>query len=100
MGVLAKMANDGNHLTVCVDGRFDFGLYEDFRHAYESVAPSGTNFSVDLTRASYMDSSALGMLLLLKEYVGDSKSVDILNPSEEVKSVLKIANFDKLFNLR
>jgi anti-anti-sigma factor len=51
-------------------------------------------FVVDLTRASYLDSSALGMLLLLREHVGGHPgSVRIAGSSEEVRRVLQDRQF-------
>jgi anti-anti-sigma regulatory factor len=47
-----------------------------------------------------MDSSALGMVLLLKEHVdGDKKRLEVRNARPEVEKILRIANFDKLLEL-
>ncbi|HBA35852.1 MAG TPA: anti-anti-sigma factor [Gammaproteobacteria bacterium] len=99
MSITTKIDEAGNQLTVFVDGKFDFSIYDEFRKAYQKGENGNFNFSVDLNKTVYMDSSALGMLLLLKEYAGESNKVNILNPSEEVKTVLNIANFDKIFNI-
>jgi anti-anti-sigma factor len=63
------------------------------------VQPNGVRFVVDLAKASYMDSSALGMLLLLKEHVGNNGQIEIVNTATDVRNVLTIANFDKLFSI-
>ena len=45
-------------------------------------------------------SSALGMLLLLREYVGgDAGRINITGCGDDIRRVLKIANFEKLFTL-
>lgn len=47
-----------------------------------------------------MASSALGMLLLLREHAGDDKAdVKIVRCRPEVKKILTIANFHHLFHL-
>ena len=47
-----------------------------------------------------MDSSALGMLLLLREHAGgDRASIKIVHCQPEVKKILTIANFHPLFCL-
>ena len=47
-----------------------------------------------------MDSSALGMLLLLREHAKcRGGSVFIERPSEQVDSILKVANFEQLFTI-
>lgn len=87
-------------LEIKVSGRFDFGVHQDFRKATEE-ASSGVNvIIVDLTKVTYVDSSALGMLLVLRDKVGESKSaVRIKGAKPDVKKILEIANFDKLFTL-
>lgn len=99
MSVTSNLSNDGQHLTVSVSGRFDFRVYEPFRAAYSDVSPNGVNYTVDLTNADYMDSSALGMLLLLKEHAS-GRNIDIVHSKPDVRNVLTIANFDKLFNIQ
>ena len=41
-------------------------LHQSFRDAYRNVDVPGTIFKVDLSKATYMDSSALGMILAAK----------------------------------
>ena len=99
MGVKSQVLDDSRQVVVKIDGRFDFQVHDEFRNAYCNVEPGGMNFVVDLNSADYMDSSALGMLLLLKEHAGDSGKVEIVNSKADVLNVLKIANFDKLFEI-
>lgn len=95
-----KTKQDGNVLVITVEGRFDFTLHRDFREAYRNTKGSEMVYIVDLHAADYMDSSALGMLLLLKEHAGgDKNSVAIRNCKAEICNILKIANFDKLFKV-
>jgi anti-anti-sigma factor len=55
---------------------------------------------VDLKEATYLDSSALGMLLLLRDHVGgDDAEVQVVNTSPDVRKILAISNFDKLFDI-
>jgi anti-anti-sigma regulatory factor len=47
-----------------------------------------------------MDSSALGMLLLLRDHAGgDDAEVQVINISSDVRKILAISNFDKLFDI-
>ncbi|MNJ01264.1 hypothetical protein D3C73_1608430 [compost metagenome] len=55
---------------------------------------------VDLKDATYLDSSALGMLLLLRDHAGgDESDVRLVNSSTDVRKILAISNFDKLFDI-
>ena len=93
-------AQDGNDLTIRVSGRFDFSLHKDFRSASEQITANIRQVKVDLGRAEYVDSSALGMLLILRDKMGgDKSSVRITNVSPEVRKILEIANFNQLFTL-
>jgi len=100
MGISTIVSDSGEKVTISVSGKFDFQLYDEFRSAYSETAGSGTNYEVDLSAADYLDSSALGMLLLLREHAGgESSKIDITQVSEDVKKVLDVANFGKLFNI-
>lgn len=88
-------------LHIKVSGRFDFGVHNEFREATNKLAENGVKkIEVDLASTDYMDSSALGMLLVLRDKLaGDKNAVHLKNARNEVKKILEIANFDKLFTL-
>jgi anti-anti-sigma factor len=87
-------------VTIAIEGRFDFAQHKAFRDVYQDIDPKAMTFIIDLFDSSYLDSSALGMLLLLREYAGSEKAqVRIIGAGEDVRRVLKIANFEKLFIL-
>lgn len=96
MSVTATKSDDGKTVTVKVDGRFDFSVHKDFRNTYKEY-DSSMDFRVNLSSTEYLDSSALGMLLLLKKHA--ESDVVIEQPNDEVKRVLTIANFDKVFKI-
>jgi anti-anti-sigma factor len=100
MAVRAAKSPDGKQVTIAVNGRFDFTVHEQFRIAYESSPTVAARYVVDLSATDYVDSSALGMLLLLREHAGGAADrVSIQGAKPEVKRVLTIANFHKLFAL-
>ena len=100
MAINSTISDGGKKVTISVSGKFDFQLYDEFRSAYDETAGSGVHYVVDLAQTDYLDSSALGMLLLLREHAGgDSSKVDIINTSADVKKILDVANFAKLFNI-
>lgn len=88
-----------NSLKIRLSGRFDFSGHKDFRSAYRDEEP-GRTFYVDMRDVNYIDSSALGMLLLLKKHADNGNGkVIIQTPQEDVRKVLDIANFDKIFQI-
>ncbi len=85
---------------IAVEGRFDFSSHQEFRDSYASDDQSSGRYVVDMTNTEYMDSSALGMLLQLREHAGGSnQSVLIRNCNPEIAEILRISNFNKLFTM-
>lgn len=99
MSVTAYHSKDGDEVTVAVAGRFDYRVYDSFKASYASVKEN-SQINVDLSNTEYMDSSALGMLLMLREHVGKAANILLVNPPPDVLRVLSIANFDKLFAIK
>lgn len=93
-------SEENGTLTIQVEGRFDFSIHQSFRNAYENSSDSVERYDIDLRSATYLDSSALGMLLLLREYAGSEESnISISNGSDDIRKILTISNFDQLFTI-
>ncbi|KQT67058.1 anti-anti-sigma factor [Pseudomonas sp. 2957] len=100
MSVVTEVSPDQKKLTIAVKGRFDFGRHQEFRESYERLPHKPESIVVDLKEATYLDSSALGMLLLLRDHAGgDNSDIRVVNSSSDVKKILAISNFDKLFDI-
>lgn len=101
MPIQTHRDDDGQTLVIRIEGRFDFSTHQAFRDAYEHGDPAVRNYIVDLSDTTYLDSSALGMLLLLRDYAGgDSATIAIENCNSDVRRILSISNFEQLFNIR
>jgi len=100
MSINMMTSDEGNKVTIAVAGKFDFQLYDEFRASYADTAGNGVEYVVDLAETDYLDSSALGMLLLLREHAGgESSSIEIKQATPEVRKILDVANFGKLFKI-
>ena len=91
---------DAGKAVLKLNGRFDFHSHRDFRTAYENaLEETGVRaIVINFKDVDYLDSSALGMLLLLREKAETAgKSVALVGLQGMVKQVLEIANFGKLF---
>lgn len=98
--VTASPSEDGRKLTIHIDGRFDFACHQAFRDAYEKPPRPADEFVIDLGKTTYLDSSALGMLLLLRDYAGgDNAKIRLDNASSDVRKILAISNFTQLFDI-
>ena len=93
----------GNQAVIALSGRFDFSTHSEFSGCYaQAVAnPAVSELAVDLRQVEYLDSSALGMLLLLSERAKfANKSVALVNPNPMVAQVLARVSFGRIFTLR
>ncbi|HWA72896.1 MAG TPA: STAS domain-containing protein [Polyangiaceae bacterium] len=82
--------------VIAIVGRFDFSCHPEFRAACAALT-AGSEVVVDFAATTYIDSAALGMLLLLRDRVGDARHVRLANCKGQPDQVLRIANFHKLF---
>lgn len=98
-----KVTTAGAVATILMDGRFDFSAHRSFKEAYDPLLQQKgiTSLEINLANVAYMDSSALGMLLLLHERAqADGKDVVLCRANPTVMQILDIANFGKLFTIR
>ncbi len=89
---------EGSRVSILLPEKFGFEIRHDFREATLGH-PSGTSYELDFQAVAKMDSSAMGMLLLLKESAGKDSPVLLKNVRPEVANVLRLANFQKLFQI-
>ncbi len=88
--------------TLYLGGRFDFNTQKEFRTAYNPLLVDATvrAIRIDFSKVDYLDSSALGMLMLMRERAQEAgKTVELCKPNETVRKILVIANFGKLFKM-
>lgn len=99
MSITTSESGDGKKVTIHVNGRFDFAAHQEFLHAYKQHPRGEKSFVVDLKNTDYMDSSAMGMLLQLRDYGDKGQTMELINGNEGVREILRIANFDKIFKV-
>jgi len=93
---------EGSKATVKLEGRFTFEHHADFKAATRQAmeAQGVHDLELDFSGVSYMDSSALGMLLLLREKAeAKGITVSLLKPTSSVLAILKVVQFGKLFQI-
>ena len=102
MSITSSLESNGEVLNIAIDGRFDASCLEEFRRSFED-RDSGTlkRYVVDLSDTIHLDSSALGMLLVLRDHAGgDAADITIDNCSPEVKKIFTISSFEQLFKIK
>lgn len=92
-------SNNDNTTRIIVSDRFDYSAHNEFRAAYKDTDKDQI-FVIDMNRATYMDSSALGMLLLLREHSNNpKKNISIIGCNSEIKQIFAISNFHEFFDI-
>jgi len=100
MSVKKIVSDDKKEVTIAIEERFDFSMHQLFRNSYAEIDEQGITFTLDLSKTTYMDSSALGMILLLKDHAEKlAGTVIIKNPSDSVAKILEIAQFHRLLTI-
>ncbi|QGG80248.1 anti-anti-sigma factor [Litorivicinus lipolyticus] len=100
MSVSTSFLSAESRLTIRVTGRFGFSLHKAFLDAFQKFGSGARCYTVDLTDADSVDSSALGMMLLLRDFAGgDRSNITVEGANLDIEKVLKITAFDKLFHI-
>ncbi|WP_172197168.1 STAS domain-containing protein [Niveibacterium sp. COAC-50] len=96
------MVNSEGAATICLKGDFVFQMHREFSAALgNALRPEVPEIVINLADVSYMDSAALGMLLVARSRALErGKRVAISGAVGHVLQVLHIANFEKLFEIR
>ena len=93
------LVRDKDELIIQIQGRFTFHIQKEFRTVVDNAVAEGptTPLTIDMHRANYIDSAALGMLFLLKEQAGEARPLKIIHANETVLKILKAAYLNELF---
>jgi len=83
-------------VIITIKDRFDFQIHKAFRATYTEKTDPKLNFEINLREASYLDSSAIGMLLLLRENLKPQQKIAIQHCSPDVKRLLEMAHLEGL----
>ena len=93
------ITQDATHRTVSVKGCMSFKdlhTFSDLKKTFFSA--ESPRYVVDLANVDFIDSAGLGMLLIAREQARSLKAkIELCNPREEIKSILKSAQFQELF---
>lgn len=97
--VEAKVIISAECVAIRLSGRFDVQGQPDFLEAVEAAVVADTReIQLDFGAVDYIDSTALGLLLVLRDQARRAgKTVSLVNVQGSVKHILDIANFAKLF---
>lgn len=100
MSVSSEQINNGKECIIHIGDKLVYRLYREFRQAYTECDPATELITVDLQNTRYIDSSALGMMLLLKKHAWDNQcQVRMINVSDAILRAFEIVQLDTEFDL-
>jgi HptB-dependent secretion and biofilm anti anti-sigma factor len=88
-----------NSQLIKLPSRFDYGYHKQFNETCSGLINSGevTEIILDFTIVEYLDSSALGMLVMMQKKASNSaKKIKIKNVKGATEEILRMANIQKL----
>ena len=91
-----------NISTIYLRGHFAFAAHREFKTAYQIQLsnPAIHKIVIDLAAIQYLDSSALGMLLVLRDHaIAASKALILSRPSSIAARTFDVAGFHSVFTI-
>jgi HptB-dependent secretion and biofilm anti anti-sigma factor len=80
-----------------MEGRFDFGSRKTFKESMDEAIQEGMPVILDLGQITFVDSSALGLLVISHQNLKIKKiPFYLVNPQTYVRQVLDLANVAKM----
>ncbi|MBF0293978.1 MAG: STAS domain-containing protein [Magnetococcales bacterium] len=94
-----QVRRTNQEVRICVKGAFTHSLRQEFREAYYTY-PANAHYVLDLSEVSMMDSSAMGMLLILRKHAGDDKAdITLTNLPPRLLNLIKMSGMQKIFEV-
>lgn len=101
VSISSRFIDKVGEFQIILSGRFDFSFLNEFRNVYEAAPTETQRYVVDMRSVDMIDSSALGMLLKMKRSLSLADGdIQIINCSDNVEKILKIAKFDLMFTIQ
>jgi anti-anti-sigma factor len=100
MDIIKRVENGQYNIQLV--GKFTFADNQAFRQVINEIAPTAIKQIVfDMQRLEFVDSAALGMLLLAHDESLKHKKGPIIlqNPDGQVRKMFSIARFDQYFQI-
>ena len=97
MALRVEDEESGRRLRIAVEGQFTFGLYREFLDAIDQCGVDVKLVTIDLEKTEYIDSAALGLLILAEHRLSGCKTLLRMCKGSIAEEVLTVTNFEKLF---
>ena len=100
MEIATHISSDKSEVTISVSASFDIHVFQEFSRVYKEVNQPGAKYIIDMAKTEFIDSSGLGMLLLMRERLGGSETdISIVNCRPEIKRTLESVNLHRFVKI-
>lgn len=83
-----------------LSGDVDIAVKEDLRERLDAAAEQSDTVDIDLSKVQYADSTALGLIIALRNRLRErGGTVRLVAPSERVRKLLGYAGLDRAFEI-
>jgi anti-sigma B factor antagonist len=87
-------------VTVELSGEVDIAVKDDLRARLDAAAEQSDTVDIDLSKVQYADSTALGLMIALRNRLRErGGTVRLVAPSERVRKLLSYAGLDQVFEI-
>jgi anti-sigma B factor antagonist len=87
-------------VTVELSGDVDIAIKEELRARLDAAAEQSDSVDIDLSKVDYADSTALGLIIALRNRLRErGGEVRLVAPSERVRKLLNYAGLDQAFTI-
>ncbi|MBF0416311.1 MAG: STAS domain-containing protein [Magnetococcales bacterium] len=94
---MVTLSESDGWVTLQLPAEFDFKMHKELRACYCNRPPE-QRYRIDFKEVTRIDSSTLGMLLLMRSYCGDDRArIQLINCNPKVKGLLNTATFYNYF---
>ena len=91
---------DSQTLVIIIEGEFTYDVGREFRQCYENASENPDSYIIDLSKATFIDSAGLGMLVAFRDYFSSNGSnMHLVGAEDQVLETLQLSNFQDLFSL-
>lgn len=101
MKISCKIDKGSKTKLFAVEGELDVHHVKTLRsELMDSIESDAWQYTLDMAKVTYLDSSGLGILVYLKKEIARTQgSLKLLNLQEQVRNVFKLTKLDEFFNL-
>jgi HptB-dependent secretion and biofilm anti anti-sigma factor len=95
-----NISESSNGVEITIPEKLSYTMHTEFKNAYANV-PKFTKYIINFSRTKYVDSSGLGMLLILHEHNGGNKEdICFSNCSNAVYEIFRTATLEDFFTIQ